>query len=112
MNIVIIGGGKLGAELIDCLSKEDHNIALIDTNYKTIEKFVGKYDILGVHGNGANIYTLREAGIEKTDILIAATASDEVNVLSALIGNKLGARNTVVRVRAPEYSKQLVFMRK
>ena len=45
MNIVIIGGGKLGAELIDCLSKEDHNIALVDTNYKTVEKFVGKYDI-------------------------------------------------------------------
>ena len=112
MNIVIIGGGKLGAELIDCLSKEDHNIALVDTNYKTVEKFVGKYDILGIHGNGANIDTLREAGIEKTDILIAATASDEVNVLCALIGNKLGARQTVVRVRAPEYSKQLVFMRK
>jgi len=112
LNILIIGGGKLGAELIDCLNKEDHNIALIDTNYKTVERFVGKYDILGVHGNGANIDTLREAGIEKTDILIAATASDEINVLSALIGNKLGARHTVVRVRAPEYSKQLVFMRK
>ncbi|MBQ0126339.1 MAG: Trk system potassium transporter TrkA, partial [Clostridiales bacterium] len=112
MYIIIIGGGKLGATLVDYLSKEGHDIALVDTNYKLIESIVGRYDVMGICGNGSNIETLKEAGIEKANVLIAATQSDEVNVLCALIGKKLGARHTVARVRAPEYSKQLVFMRK
>ena len=111
MNIVIIGGGKFGATLVDCLINEGHDIALVDTNYKLVESLVGKYDIMGICGNGANIETLKEAGAAKANILIAATSSDEINVLCALIGKKLGARHTVARVRAPEYSRQLVFMR-
>jgi len=111
MNIIIIGGGKFGSTLVDCLIKEGHDIAVIDTNYKVIESIVGRYDVLGICGNGANIETLKEAGIAKARILIAATSSDEVNVLCALIGKKLGAHHTVARVRAPEYSRQLVFMR-
>ena len=111
MNIIIVGGGKLGSMLIEYLAKEGHNISLIDTNYKLIESMVGKYDVLGICGNGANIETLKEAGVAKTDILISVTSSDEVNVLTALVGKKLGARHTVARVRAPEYSKQLLFMR-
>ena len=111
MNIIIIGGGKLGSMLVEYLIKEGHDIALIDKNYKLIESIVGKYDILGICGNGANVDTLKEAGVAKANILIAVTSSDEVNVLCALVGKKLGARHTVARVRAPEYSKQLLFMR-
>lgn len=111
MNIIIIGGGKFGSTLVDCLIKEGHDIALIDTNYKVVENIVGKYDVMGICGNGANIDTLKEAGVSKARMLIAATSSDEVNVLCALIGKKLGAHHTVARVRAPEYSRQLVFMR-
>lgn len=111
MNIIIVGGGKLGSMLVEYLAKEGHNISLIDTNYKLIESMVGKYDVLGICGNGANIETLKEAGVAKTDILISVTSSDEVNVLTALVGKKLGARHTVARVRAPEYSKQLLFLR-
>ncbi|MBR0235701.1 MAG: Trk system potassium transporter TrkA [Clostridia bacterium] len=111
MNILIIGGGKFGSTLVDCLIKEGHDIALIDTNYKLVENLVAKYDILGICGNGANVETLKEAGVAKARVLIAATHSDEVNVLCALIGKKLGAHHTVARIRAPEYSKQLLFMR-
>lgn len=111
MHIIIIGGGKLGATLVDCLIKEGHDIALIDTNYKLIENIVGKYDVLGICGNGANVETLKEAGVARANVLIAATASDEVNILCALVGKKLGAHHTVARVRAPEYADQLVFMR-
>ena len=112
MNIIIIGGGKFGSTLVDFLIKEGHDITLIDTNYKLIESIVGKYDIMGICGNGSSIETLKEAGVSKANILISATQSDEVNVLCALIGKKLGAHHTVARVRAPEYSGQLVFMRK
>ncbi|MCQ2770239.1 MAG: Trk system potassium transporter TrkA [Clostridia bacterium] len=111
MYIIIIGGGKLGTTLIDCLTKEGHDIALIDTNYKTVDSLVGKYDILGVCGNGATAETLKEAGVDRARIVIAATAVDEVNVLCAMMAKKMGAHHTVARVRAAEYSKQLVFMR-
>ena len=112
MNIIIVGGGKLGAALADVLIKEGHDIALIDTNFNTVETLVGKYDMLGICGNGANVETLREAGVAKAHILIAATPSDEVNILCCLEAKKLGAHHTIARVRAPEYSKQLIFMRK
>lgn len=111
MNIIIIGGGKFGSTLVDCLIKEGHDITLIDTNFKVVENILAKYDVMGICGNGANIETLREAGVAKARVLIAATSSDEVNVLCALVGKKLGAHHTVARVRAPEYSRQLVFMR-
>lgn len=111
MNIIIIGGGKLGSTLVDFLTKEGHDIALIDKNYKLVENLVGRYDILGVCGNGANTETLSEAGVSKANVVIAATSSDEVNVLCAMVAKKMGARHTVARVRAPEYSKQLTFMR-
>lgn len=112
MNIIVVGGGKLGGALVDCLIKEGHDIALVDTNYNLVENIVGRYDILGICGNGANVETLRDAGIARANVLIAATQSDEVNILCCLIGKKLGARHTIARVRAPEYSRQLVFMRK
>lgn len=111
MNIIVIGGGKLGASLVDCLVKEGHSIALVDTNYKLVEDLVEKYDILGICGNGSNVETLREAGIAKANILIATTSSDEVNILCCLIGKKLGAHHTIARVRAPEYANQLIFLR-
>ena len=87
MNILIIGGGKFGSTLVDCLIKEGHDIALIDTNYKLVENLVAKYDILGICGNGANVETLKEAGVAKARVLIAATHSDEVNVCP--IGRKV-----------------------
>lgn len=111
MNIIIIGAGKLGNALVSCLTKEGHDITLIETNKELTETIVGKYDVLGISGNGANIDTLRQAGVQKADIVIATTANDELNVLCCLLSSKLGARHTVARVRETRYSKQLAFMR-
>lgn len=86
------------------LSQEDHDITIIDNNEKKLTSVTDKMDVLGVHGNGATLPILKEAGVEKTDLVIAVTATDELNMLSCLIAKKAGAKNTIARVRNPEYA--------
>lgn len=111
LRILIIGDGKVGSTLIERLSKEDHDIVVIDTNPKVIENAVNSYDVMGVVGNGASYTILKEAEADKADIIIAATNSDELNILACLVAKKIGAKHTIARVRSPEYSKQLQFLK-
>ncbi len=108
MKIVVVGLGKVGERLIERLSREEnHSITAIDIDHKILQETVNSYDIMGVLGSGASIDTLKEAGIENTDILIAVTDSDELNLLTCLIARKLSKCNTIARVRNPEYKKEV-----
>lgn len=69
------------------------------------------YDITGLVGNGASYETLLEAGTDTADIFIAATESDELNIISSIIAKKLGTKFTIARVRNPEYSSNMQFVR-
>ncbi len=111
MKIVIVGDGKVGATLTEHLSKEGHDVVVIDQNPKVVEEMVNQYDVMGISGNGASYGVLMEAGANKANLLIAATSSDELNILSCMVSKKIGARHTIARVRNPEYSQQLVFLR-
>lgn len=111
MNIIIVGCGKLGTTLAKTLSEENHNITVFDKNEEVINNIVDNYDVQGIAGGAVIRHDLEEAGVRKTDILIACTSSDEYNVLSCIIAKKLGAKHTVARVRNPEYMKQINFMR-
>ena len=108
MHIIIVGCGKVGQKLAERLSCEkEHDITVIDTRCNLIQDLVDRYDIMGVEGSGTNIDTLKEAGIDEADILIAVTGSDEINLLTCLIAKKSGNCQTIARVRKPEYSKAL-----
>ena len=111
MKIIIVGDGKVGITLTEFLSQEGHDIMVIDRNPKVIDNVVNTFDIMGISGNGANYDTLIEAGAERADLLIAATSSDELNILSCLMAKKIGTKNTIARVRNPEYAQQLRFIR-
>ncbi len=111
MKIIIIGAGKLGRGLAKSLSGEGHDVTVVDYNTKKIESLVEKFDVQGISGNGTHIGALREADIQASDLVIAVTNSDESNILICLIAKKLGTRNTVARVRNPEYNAQFDFMR-
>lgn len=111
MRIIIVGEGKVGATLTEYLSSEGHDIIVIDKNYKIADKASYNNNVIGLCGNGASAKLLKEAEVHKCDLLIAVTTSDEINILCCLTGKKLGAKNTIARVRNPEYSDQLVFMR-
>lgn len=110
MNIIIVGDGKVGAALAAQLSAEGHDLTIIDSNPQVLSDSIDRLDVMVVIGNGGAISTLREAGVDKADLLIAATSRDELNLLSCLTAKKLGARHTIARIRNPEYSEQLVSM--
>ena len=111
MNIIIVGCGKLGSTLAKSLSEENHNVTVFDKNEEIVNNIVDNYDVQGIAGGATIKRDLEEAGVKKTDILIATTASDEYNILSCMMAKKLGARHTVARVRNPEYFRQINFMR-
>lgn len=111
MKIIIVGDGKVGMTLTEYLAQEGYDVAVIDNDQKVVENVTNLYDVMAISGNGANYNVLVEAGAEKADLLIAATSSDEVNILSCLMAKKIGTKHTIARVRNPEYAQQLVFIR-
>ena len=111
MNIVIVGDGKVGATLVEHLSTEGHDVVVIDRDQKIVEQMVNSFDVMGICGNGANCEVQLEAGVQSADLFIAATSSDELNILSCLMAKKVGTQHTVARVRNPDYLKQTPFFK-
>uniref|UniRef100_UPI00359F2F15 Trk system potassium transporter TrkA n=3 Tax=Carnobacteriaceae TaxID=186828 RepID=UPI00359F2F15 len=105
MKIIIAGGGKVGSVLCSELATEDNDIIIIEKNEIRLEQLINKIDISGIVGNGASIDIQKEAGVENSDIFIAVTPQDEVNIMACILAQKLGAKYTIARVRNPEYSK-------
>jgi len=112
MNIIIIGCGKTGEELVSSLLAENHNISIVDPLPSVIAAMQEAYDILGICGSGVVTETLKEAGVDKADLVISCTSQDEINVLSCAIAKRLGAQNCVARVRNPDLHAQIQFMRR
>ena len=111
MHIIIVGCGKVGRTLAEQLQEEDIDLTVIDTVEKTVNDVTEGIDAMGIVGNGASINTLMEAGINTADILIAVTASDELNLLCCLIAQKTGSCQTIARVRNPIYSQEIGFIK-
>ncbi|MBE5925284.1 MAG: Trk system potassium transporter TrkA [Lachnospiraceae bacterium] len=111
MKIIIVGCGKVGFTLAQQLNDEGHDITLIDTNESKLEKALSQLDVFAVAGNGTTFRTQQEAGIKKSDLLIAVTGKDEVNLLCCLIAKKSGNCNTIARVRNPEYFEEIGYLR-
>ena len=104
MKIVLVGGGKVGFALCRSLVAEKHDVVLIEQNEAVLNHIVSRFDIMGLLGNGADFTILEQAGVQECDIFIALTEHDEVNMISAVLAKKMGAKETIVRVRNPEYS--------
>ena len=112
MNIIIAGVGKIGRTLAKQLAEEGHDLTLIDENNRVLETTVEQFDSMGVHGNCASMEVLKSAGIEETDLVIAVTNADEVNLLCCLTAHGLNPKvHTIARIRDPEYAEQVMTMR-
>lgn len=107
MRIIIVGDGKVGSALSENLSREGHDVTIIDSRKDVLQKSMESIDVNTIKGNGTSASVLRRAGAENADLLIAATSMDEVNILCCMVGRKLGAERTIARVRNPEYTEQL-----
>ena len=111
LKIIIVGCGKVGSTLVEQLVSEGHDLTVIDNNIEKIEELTNLYDIMGVEGNGASYSVQIEAGIENTDLLIAVTGSDELNLLCCTIAKQVGNCAAIARVRTPDYSKEIGYLR-
>lgn len=104
MKIILVGGGKVGFALCRSLVAEKHDVLLIEQDEAVLNHIVSRFDIIGILGNGGDFAILEQASVQDCDIFIALTEHDEVNMIGAVLAKKMGAKETIVRVRNPEYS--------
>ncbi len=103
MRVIIIGAGKVGFKLAEKLSQEHYEVLVIEQNEDRRKILQENLDVLVSGGNGASPRVLADAGITHTDLLIAVTDQDEVNMLACMVGKRAGVSRTIARVRSPEY---------
>ncbi len=111
LKIIVVGCGKVGATLTEQLSNEGHDITIVDEDASTVESLSNTYDVMGLVGNGASYSIQREAGVENADLMIAVTGSDELNLLCCTVAKKVGNCATIARVRNPDYTEELGYLR-
>lgn len=111
LKIIIVGCGKVGTTLISRLCAEGHDITVIDKDKDVVRDICETYDVLGVVGNGSSYKVQMEAGIERANLIIAVTASDELNILCCTMAKKVGKCSAIARVRTPDYADELHYLR-
>ncbi len=103
MKIVIAGAGEVGYHLAHLLAEEAHDILLIDTDKVRLDYVEHNLDLMTVTGDSTSYSVLQQANISSADLLIAVTSSEATNLATAIIGKKLGARQTITRINNMEY---------
>lgn len=111
LRIIIVGCGKVGMTLIEQLSREGHDIIIIDKSAEKVQTMSSLYDVMGLPGNGASYGVQMEAGIENADLIIAVTDSDELNLLCCTVAKQVGNCAAIARVRNPDYSREVGYLR-
>lgn len=111
MYVIIVGAGKLGYQLSELFSLKENNVALIDINNEALLKAGSHLDLLTVNDSGLSLASLQSINVEKADVLISVTGSDELNMLIANLAKKLGCKKVIARIRNPEHTEQLEFLK-
>ena len=109
MKIVIVGAGRVGYAIAEQLLTEGHDITVVEGDPERAAYISSTLDVIVVEGR-ANVDQLRIANVADADLLIAATTSDETNLISCMVGRKLGATHTIARVRDEEYYQDVVLL--
>ncbi len=105
MNIVVIGLGEVGRHLLSVLDKEGHDIIAVDSNAKAVQYAEEHYDVASIIGYGASETLLKIAGVGRSDLVVAVTNHDEMNLIAALASKQLGAKHVVARVQGTAWSE-------
>lgn len=104
MKIVIIGAGEIGYDLASVLSKERHDVTVLDNDKESLIRVSDTLDVLTVEGSATSGNDLVKAGVSDCDILISVTSVDEINMISSMMSKRLGAKMVIARVRNEEFS--------
>ncbi len=107
MKITIVGAGRIGQNLALLLSKENHEVYIIEENEEVAAKISDKLDAKVIVGSGVDPDILQKANISQADLVLAATASDETNIVTCLLSSLYGAKRKIARVRSTSLSESL-----
>lgn len=111
MKIIVVGCGKVGLALVEQLTKEGHDITVVDKNAARLKTVLANLDVMSYVGDGTSYTTLKSAGIEDADLMVAVMDSDEMNLLCCVIAQKVGDCKTIARVRNPIYNSEIEFLK-
>jgi len=89
MHVIVVGGGLVGSTLAEKLANDGHDVVLVEQSRELLAELNERLDVQTIVGNGATVPVLRDAGIERCDLLLATTNSDESNMVVALVGSAL-----------------------
>ncbi|MGK0361374.1 MAG: trk system potassium uptake protein TrkA [Bradymonadia bacterium] len=111
MRILIVGAGEVGFNIASRLVTEGHDVMIVDRDEARLERATSNLDVQGLRGHGARPGVLEEAGIDKADMLVAVTNTDEVNMVACLVASILGKSDIIkiARVRDPSYLDERIF---
>jgi trk system potassium uptake protein TrkA len=106
---MIVGAGQVGFHLCERFSKEGKDVVLIDTDKLKLQRIERELNIMTVHGSGASARILAEAGIAKTNLFIAVTDSDEVNLIACIVSRQYEVDTRIARVRNEDFLEDGIF---
>ena len=108
MRVIVVGAGDVGYDVARLLSLQRHDVTVVDTDPEKVEQVRETLDVLAILGSGTSAKTLREARIEDADLVVAVTDIDEVNVIAAMLAERVGKSSdettTIARVRSDEFT--------
>lgn len=105
MNIIIAGDGEIGLHLAKELASENHNITIVDPHEELLKMVESHTDLMTITGDSTSIKVLKNANVKKADLLISVVHNEQINLITAILGKKLGAKRTIARVDSPETLK-------
>jgi trk system potassium uptake protein TrkA len=107
MNILILGAGRVGtASAIQLAKEQDNEVTIVDIDDERLNKLSSKSDLRVLQGNASHPSTLKSAGCENADMIIAVTSSDEINMVACQIASTLfNTQTKIARIREAEYTK-------
>ncbi|MCF8261918.1 MAG: Trk system potassium transporter TrkA [Melioribacteraceae bacterium] len=103
MKIIIAGAGEVGYHLAKQLSSEEHDITVIDVDQNILSRTDSSTDVMTLHGSSTSIKMLENANVEETDLCVAVTSSEAININTAILAKRMGAKKTIARVNNGEY---------
>jgi trk system potassium uptake protein TrkA len=96
MNVVIMGCGRVGAELAGMLDVEGHKVTIMDIDPYSLRKLPSTFGGTAIVGSGLEEEALKKAGIEEADIFVSATRGDNRNVMACQIAKHIYSVSRVV----------------
>ena len=107
MHIIICGLGKMGFSLAEQLDEEGHELLVIDTDPKAVERARARLDVMSLTQSGFHLSKVKETNVSNADLLIAVSGSDEVNLITCLLARKLGIPHHIARIENAKFAEEL-----